>query len=235
MIMEKTETKAPICRVTDLIASQETGADVSCRIAFEIIPVDFQHRANPFQAYVFLAHYTGEIDGSEYRFRKCYARGCPHNLCPHVSQAVMIANRHLQRDYRRMENAGIPFEKNLFSLPEMMIKYEEVHPDADPAMSMADYIRMAREGTVVSAEPRLELVPAVEHFAGHQKAQMFLMAAFTMTTPEKSEVIERCLACYPKSEEGNEKAEKTGVANQRLKLLYEEFNRASIRYESKYF
>jgi hypothetical protein len=56
--------------------------------------------------------------GRIYAFRKCYARGCPNNLCPHVSQAVMIANRYLQRDYRRMEDAGLKVEKNLFTLED---------------------------------------------------------------------------------------------------------------------
>ena len=78
-----------------------------CRTAFEILPVDFQHRANPFSAHIFLCLYYGAIDGVTYAFRKCYARGCPNNLCPHVSQAVLIANRYLQRDYHKLKSAGL--------------------------------------------------------------------------------------------------------------------------------
>lgn len=233
--METAETRFPPCRVTDLIAFKQGGLEVACQVSFEIIPVDFLHRANPFQAYVFLARYTGDIDGREYQFRKCYARGCPHNLCPHVSQAVMIANRHLQRDYHRLEDAGIELEKRLFSLSDMMVKYESVHQGFKTLLTISDYISLAREGLGVSLETTLEYVPAVEHFAGHQNAQMFLMAAFSITSASKKAYLERCLACYPKENEGQEKQEKTDLANERLKLLYQEFEAASIKFERKYF
>ena len=98
-------------RVTDLIEARRNGAEVSCETAFEIVPVDFEHRHNPFQAFVFLCRYSGSVDGRPYTFRKCYARGCPHNLCSHVSQARLIANRYLQRDYRRLREVGIEVEE----------------------------------------------------------------------------------------------------------------------------
>ncbi|MGD8981050.1 MAG: hypothetical protein PVF42_05625, partial [Desulfobacterales bacterium] len=116
-------------RVTDLIGMKTRGRDVTCQTSFEILPVDFAHRANPFQAYIFLCRYDGTIDGKEYSFRKCYARGCPHNLCPHVSQAIMIANRYLQRDYRRLEECGINIEKRMFTLEDMIVKFNGYHEE----------------------------------------------------------------------------------------------------------
>lgn len=221
-------------RVTDLISFKNRGALVSARVSFEILPVDFAHRDNPFRAYIFLSRYTGDIDGQEYVFRKCYARGCPNNLCPHVSQAVMIANRYLQRDYRRLEDGGIPIEKRLFSLPDMLLKFDSAHQAYGSVMAIHDYINLAREGNEVSVEIKLEYVPAVEHFAGHKNAQIFLMADFKIACLGKTSHVERCLACYPEKRE-EEKSQKMDIANQRLKLLYEAFERASVKYEQRFF
>jgi hypothetical protein len=233
--MEPTRIDFPPCRITDLIAFKKRGSTVTCRVSFEILPVDFFHRAHPFQAYIFLSRYSGNIDDREYRFRKCYARGCPHNLCPHVSQAVTIANRYLQRDYRRLEDGGIEIEKRLFSLEDMMVKYGEIHQEYDGVMTVHDYINLAREGNDVVVAVALEYVSAVEHFANHKNAQMFLMVDFSFTRQGKTNHIERCLACYPKEKEEEEKQNKIHIANERLKLLYEQFQWGSVKYEEKYF
>ena len=232
--MERAEPQFPPHRVTDLIIFKNSGASVAAKVSFEILPVDFAHRDNPFQAYIFLSRYAGDIDGRKYEFRKCYARGCPNNLCPHVSQAVMIANRYLQRDYRRLEDGGIPIEKLLFTLPDMLVKFDNAHQAYGSVMAIHDYINLAREGNEVTVEIKLEYVPAVEHFAGHKNAQIFLMADFEITCLGKTSHIERCLACYPEKGE-EEKSEKMDIANQRLKLLYEEFERASVKYEQRFF
>ena len=199
--MEQARPNFPPHRVTDLIAFKQCGSWVTCRVSFEILPVDFSHRNNPFQAYIFLSRYTGDVDGQEYRFRKCYARGCPHNLCPHVSQAVMIANRYLQRDYRRLEEGGIEIEKDLFTLQAMMVKYDDTHDEYGAVMTIDDYINLAREGNDVSIEMNLEYVPAVEHFASYKNSQTFLMIDFAITSLGKTSHIERCLACYPEKRE----------------------------------
>jgi hypothetical protein len=233
--MEKARPKFPPNRVTDLIDSKKSGSAVNCRVSFEILPVDFTHRDNPFQAFVFLSRYSGDVDGRAYQFRKCYARGCPHNLCPHVSQAVMIANRYLQRDYRRLEEGGIDIERRLFTLPEMMVKYDQAHEECGSVMAIHDYINLAREGNNVSIEINLEHVPAVEHFANTTTAQIFLMVDFVITSLGKASRIERCLACYPETRTQAEKIEKVNLANERLKLLYEEFERASVKYEKNFF
>ncbi len=233
--MEKARPKFPPNRVTDLIDSKKSGSAVNCHVSFEILPVDFTHRDNPFQAFVFLSRYSGDVDGRQYQFRKCYARGCPHNLCPHVSQAVMIANRYLQRDYRRLEEGGIDIEHLLFTLPEMMVKYDQAHEEYGSVMAIHDYINLAREGNNVSIEINLEHVPAVEHFANTTTAQIFLMVDFVITSLGQTCRIERCLACYPETSTQAEKIEKVNLANERLKLLYEEFERASVKYEKNFF
>ena len=222
-------------RVTDLIGMKTRKLGVTCQTSFEILPVDFAHRANPFQAYIFLCRYDGTIDGKEYSFRKCYARGCPHNLCPHVSQAIMIANRYLQRDYRRLEACGIDIEKRMFTLEDMTVKFNGYHEEHGPILAIHDYINIAKEGNEVSIDILLEYVPAVEHFVNLKTKQTFLMVDFAVTGLGKTGHYERCLACYPTEREEEEKSKMVKVANERLRLLYQEFDEASITYEKRYF
>jgi len=233
--MEPIPANSPINRITDLIALKKGGTSVTCRVSFEILPVDFNHRDNPFQAYIFLSRYTGDVDGKEYGFRKCYARGCPHNLCPHVSQAVMIANRYLQRDYRHLEEGGIEIEKQLFTLKDMMVKYDGVHKEYGAVMAIHDYINLAREGNNVSIEVNLEYVPAVEHFGGNKNAQIFLMVDFSITTLGQSSRIERCLACYPAEKENEKRDQAMEIANSRLGILFGQFDETEIRYDKHFF
>lgn len=233
MVLEK--PKFPPHRVTDLLAFKNSGALVAATVSFEILPVDFFHRDNPFQAYIFLSRYSGSIDGREYTFRKCYARGCPSNLCPHVSQAVMIANRYLQRDFRRLDESGIAVEKQLFTLEDMMVKFDSAHEAYGSVMAIHDYINLAREANDVSVDITIEYVPAVEHFAGHKTAQIFLMAEFRITCLGKTSHIERCLACYPEEKEAQERSKSIEIANKRLVLLYEEFQQASVKYANRFF
>jgi hypothetical protein len=217
------------------MALKKAGATVTCDPTFEILPVDFAHRSNAFQAYIFLCRFSGRVDKAQYTFRKCYARGCPHNLCPHVSQAVMIANRYLQRDYRRLEDEGIGIEKRLFSLEDMIVKFNGVQEEYGSILAIHDYINIAREGNDVMVKVELEYVPAVEHFANYKNAQVFLMVDFTVTSLKRTSHVERCLACYPKEREKEEKPEMVDMANDRLRLLYEEFDQASVKYEKRFF
>jgi len=225
----------PPKRVTDLIELKQKGKLIACRNDFEILPVDFAHRNNPFQAYIFLCSYSGTINGKEFIFRKCYSRGCPHNLCPHVFQAVMIANRYLQRDYRRLESCGIKIEKRMFTLEDMIVKFNGYHEEHGPILTIHDYINIAKEGNEVSIEINIEYVAAVEHFVNYKNKQTFLMVDFTVTTLGRSGHYERCLACYPTEEEKEERQIAAEVANERLSLLYQEFDEASITYKKCFF
>jgi hypothetical protein len=222
-------------RITDLIDRHNQGSTVVCQTRFDILPVDFRHRSNPFQAYIFLCQYGGTIDGRDYTFRKCYARGCPHNLCPHVSQAVLIANRYLQRDYHRLETAGIPVEKKLFTLEEMLRKFDQQKDDTDTAMALHDYVRLAEAGHEVTVRPVLEFVSAVDHFDRFKNKMIFLMADFSVTCREATHHVERCLACYAVDREADERQAKIDVANARLKLFYEKLASAGGKTETKYF
>jgi len=163
--MMQQQTHYPPCRITDLVELKKQGANVTCQATFEILPVEFAYHDNPFRAHIFLCMFNGTVNGEAYSFRKCYCRGCPNNLCPHVSQAVMIANRYLQRDYHRLEQVGIAVDKRLFSLEEMTVKYEDLHEDPDQPMTIHDLIAAAKHDRSINVEPALEWVSAVENFA----------------------------------------------------------------------
>jgi hypothetical protein len=233
--MEPAANYKPPNRITDLLAFKEQGLEVVCNPTFEILPVDFAHRDHEYQAFVFLCRFIGSINGQNYMFRKCYARGCPHNLCPHVSQAVMIANRYLQRDYKKLEDAGVLVQRRLFTLEDMVVKFDEMKEEHGSLLAIHDYINIAREGNKVAVKPALEFVTGVEHFANYQNQQVFLMVDFAVTTLGKTDHYERCLACYEAEKEQQEKSKGIHIANQRLRLLYEEFDQASVEYEKRFF
>ena len=226
-------------RITDLINHIQNGENVTCNTLFEIVPVDFVHGNIEFQAYIFLCKYSGDIGAEKYIFRKCYARGCPNNLCPHVSQAVMIANRYLQRDYKKLLDAGIKLEENFFSLEEMLVKYDKIEPEKNEAtggiLTIHDYINIAKEGNKVEVSLDLEIIPAVEHFANQKTEQTFLMVDFSIKTLGKDSQFQRCLACFETDNDAEEKPVAIDTANDRLKLLFQEFDDAKVQYKSCFF
>jgi hypothetical protein len=180
--MGQTSVNNPPNRVTDLVGLKKKESAVTCRTSFEILPVDFAHHDNPFQAFIFLCRYKGTIDGQDYEFRKCYARGCPDNLHPHVSQAIIIANRYLQKDYRKLEKAGIEIERQLFTLEDMIVKFDGYQKEYDATLVIDDFINIAKEGNDVSVKVAPESVPGVEHFVGYDNEMTFLMAEFMILT-----------------------------------------------------
>jgi hypothetical protein len=233
--MAQTSINNPPSRVTDLVGLKKKGSAVICETSFDILPVDFAHRDNPFQAFIFLCSYKGTIDAEGYEFRKCYARGCPENLCPHVSQAVVVANRYLQKDYRRLEQGGIEIERRLFDLEDMTVKFDGYQKEHDATLVIHDYINIAQEGNEVSVEVSLEYVPGVEHFVGYDNEMTFLMVGFTITCLGKIHRYERCLVCYQTEREKEEKQYRINIANERLEILYDEFDQASITYKKQLF
>ena len=64
---------------------------------------------------------------------------------------------------------------------------------------------------------------------------MFLMADFLVSCFGKMRHFERCLACYPMAKETEERELRAKIANDRLKLMYEEFDQASIKYNKLFF
>lgn len=233
--MTQTTFNNPPGRITDLVELKTKGSKVTCGTSFEILPVDFAYRDNPFQAFIFLCRYKGTVDGKDYKFRKCYARGCPANFAPHVSQAVMIANRYLQKDYRKLEMGGIEIERRFFSLEDMTVKFDGYQKDHSATLVIHDYINIAKEGNEVSIVVGLEYVHGVEHLVGYDNEMTFMMADFTITCLGKISLFERCLACYQTAREKKEKKYNITIANERLKILYAEFDQASIKYEKRFF
>jgi hypothetical protein len=222
-------------RISDLVAAAAAGESVNLQTDFEILPVEFLHQANPFQAYIFLARYSGTIGARPFAFRKCYARGCPNNLCIHVSQAVAVANRYLQRDYHTLTCAGIAVAEVFFSLEEMIVKFESLKADGPAPLTIPEVIDLAAAGGTVGVELELEIVPAVEHF-GHQKnAQTFLSGQFTFRLKDRQYVCQRCFACYASDHDAHEKAQAVTVANARLQLIFDQFARAGIGCATKLF
>ncbi len=225
----------PPKRIKDLVELKRSGSEITCSPSFEVLPVDFAHRDSQFQAFIFLCRYTVNVDGKEFVFRKCYARGCPHNLCPHVSQAVMIANRYLRRDYGKMHEVGIEIEDRLFTLPDMLIKYDTIQEGKEPSLTIYDYINIAQEGNEVTIEIFLELVSAVEHFDNVKNKQTFLTGYLTIDTLGRTGNYQRCLGCYATEKEKSEKPLAIVVANERLSELYRDFKKVGIKYQERFF
>jgi hypothetical protein len=235
MLMETMSLLQYPRRITDLIEAKSGGADVHLKIDFEIIPAEFHHRANPFQAYIFLARYAGTIDAKAFEFRKCYARGCPNNLCTHVSQAVNIANRYLQRDYHALAMGGIDIDKKRFSLDDMVIKFDALKEGGPQQLSIPELIGIAKSGKVVTIQVTLELVPAVEHFAGMKNAQTFLSGSFRAMVQDEVYHCHRCFACFQTERQYHERAIAVKVANARLDIVYSEFKDSGIIYGPQFF
>jgi len=237
--MDDTAIINPPKRITDLVNLKELGYALDIALSFDIAPVNFAHKSYEFAAYIFLCKYSGMINNTPFTFRKCYAKGCPDNLCPHVSQAVMIANRYLKRDYKRLLDAGISIKETFFSLEEMMVKYDGVDIEKNAAtggiLTIHDYINIAKEGNDVEVQINLEIIPAVEHFASQKNEQTFFMADFNITTLGRKTKFQRCLACFQTDNESEEKPAAIETANDRLKLLFNEFAEANVQYSPCFF
>jgi hypothetical protein len=233
--MKNTDLSPLPRRITDLIEQKKQGRAVTCFPSFEILPVDFFHRENPYKAFIFLCRFNGDVDGKTYSFRKCYARGCPHNQCVHVSQAVLIANRYLQRDFSRLAQAGIPVNEQLFTLEEMILKFDDYKHEQGPTLTLEEYLELAKSGTQVELGVNLEYVPAVEHFSNHKNSQTFLTADFSVTVDNEKHSFQRCLSCFQTDKEKEEKALQVEVANARLKVLYQILSKSSVKHTETFF
>jgi len=225
----------PPISVTDLAMLKEKGSEVTVDNTFEINEVDLAHEVHPFKAFLFFSRFSGSVDGKEYEFRKCYSRGCTHNLCPHVSQAVMIANRYLQRDYKALENAGVEVEKKLFTLENMLAEFEGKRDEFVGALIIDDYINMAKGGDDISVDVSLEYVPAVENFANYKERRIFFAINYTVTHLGKIHICQRCLACYAIDNEEAERETAKELANSRASGIYARFDEANIKYNKVFF
>jgi hypothetical protein len=232
--MNAATTYFPPRRITDLVNLRKQGKIVTCSPEFEVYPVDFVHSKARFQAFVFLCRHKGLVDGQAYSFRKCYARGCPNNLCQHVSRAVMIANRHLQRDYETLRNAGVEVSGQLFTLENMLVEFEAAKGEDSPLYTIFDFIEMAKQGKAVTVQIRIEEVSAIEHFDYQNNAQTFIICDFDCNTDAGQYSYQRCLSCYATDNSAEERPHTLQTANARLENLYAEFDKAGIRYEKQF-
>lgn len=234
--MEAQSSVTAPMRISDIVNAKQSGAAVSVGTRFEILPVDFRHDRNPFQAYIFLVHYHGTIDNTAFEFRKCYARGCPNNLCTHVSQAVVIANRYLQRDYLTLKAAGITTTDQLFTLDDMVVRFERLKASGPSVLTIPELVGMAQAGQKLSVTLELAFLPAVEHFAHQKKAQTFLSGDITARVEAKNYRCHRCFACFPtEAAFGEARRRAVSVANARLEVMFREFDRVGIRYQRQFF
>ena len=144
-------------------------------------------------------------------------------------------NAYLQRDYKKLTEAGVQVKKRLFTLADMVVKFDEMKEEHGPLLALHDYINIAKEGNEVAVKMALEFVPGVEHFANYKNQQVFLMVDFSITLLGKTHHYERCLACYEADKEQQEKPQKIDIANERLKILFDEFDQVSIKYEKRFF
>lgn len=223
-------------RITDLVDAAKAGVDVSVDRVFDILPVDFHHAANPFHAYIFLVNYRGAIAGRPFEFRKCYARGCPHNLCTHVNQAVIIANRYLERDRQTLASAGIDLEDKGFTLEDMVVKFERRDEREEPALTIPELIVLASgSDAVMTVTVFLEYMPAVEHFANQKNAQTYLSGEFTARQANRTYRSHRCFACYATDSAAEEKPRAVVVANARLAEIYKSFDKMGAVCQKKIF
>jgi hypothetical protein len=225
----------PPISITDLVLLKEKGATVTVGNTFEINEVDLVHEENPFRAFLFFSLFSGTIDGEPYEFSKCYSRGCTHNLCPHVSQAVMIANRYLKRDYKRLEKAGIVMEENLFSLEHMLAQFEKKRDDFVKTLILEDYVHIAKDGEKIGIDVSVEKFAGVENFANHSEKRLFFAANFNVDHLGETHICHRCFSCCISEREREDAQTAMELANRRLASLYTSFDQAGISYNRVYF
>ena len=228
--MDETIIHNPPISIVDLALLKQKGATVTVKNTFEINEVYLAQEENPFRAFLFFSRFSGAIDGEPYEFRKCYSRGCVHNLCPHGSQAVMVANRYLKRDYKALEKAGITLEENLFTLENMLAQFEENRDNHVATLILEDYIHIAKDGDKIDIEISLENFPAVENFANYSEKRMFFAANFHINYLGKTHTCHRCFSCFAMGREGLEAQTARELANRRLVSVYGEFDKAGIVY-----
>jgi len=148
----------------------------------------------------------------------------------------MTAKPYAYADYDRLQQAGIALEKRHMTLEEIVKKFDGMLETYEPTPIIHDYIDMARQDHDIRIDPVLKLISVQEHFAVFNIQTVFLMVTFTVSRQDgKTPRHERCFACYPKGREAYEKKKKTDIANERLKILYDEIEQASITYQKRFF
>jgi hypothetical protein len=233
--MDEVIVHNPPISITDLVSLKQRGAAITVGNTFEINEVDLVHEKNPFRAFLFFSVFSGTVDGESYEFRKCYSRGCTNNLCPHVSQAVMIANRYLKRDYKTLEKTGIRLEENLFTLEDMLAQFEKKRDDFVNTLILEDYIHIAKDGDEIVIQVSVERFAAVENFANYSEKRLFFAANFNVDYLGETHICHRCFSCCMADREREDAQTATELANRRLASIYKSFDHAGIEYNREFF
>ncbi len=228
------EDLVPRC-IGDLFLLDARRHLVTCSAGLEIVPVNFFQHDSCLQAYTMFARFSGEVDGTPYTFRKCYARSFLKDSCRRGMQAVMVANRDLQRDYRRLSRAGISINKEFFSLQDLLIRQSSGDEPCCPPVTIIDFVYIAREGNLVNVEVLLNRVAAVEHYPEESVDQVYLMADFAVIALGNTSHCQRCMASFPAEAGEDEELAMIRVANQRLTSLYTDFAQAGVNYMERFF
>ena len=126
-------------------------------------------------------------------------------------------------------------DETLFTLDAMVVKFDQLEASDQPAITIPELVGMARAGTTISVDLDLGYMPAVEHFANKQNAQTFLSGEFTARAADKTYKAHRCFACFPTDRSVEEKPMAIRVANARLALIFQEFERAGIAHRPDFF
>jgi hypothetical protein len=87
----------------------------------------------------------------------------------------------------------------------------------------------------MDVELTLEYLPAVEHFANQENAQTFLSGEMTARVGRKTYRCHRCFSCFATDKSAEEKPRAMEVANARLALIFQEFERVGIGHRRQFF
>jgi hypothetical protein len=93
---------------------------------------------------------------------------------------VNIANRYLQRDYHALKSGGIDVTETLFSLKDMIVKFEALKEEGPAHLSIPELTALAKSGKSITVDIALELIPAVEHFANADEARTYLIGPIAL-------------------------------------------------------
>jgi hypothetical protein len=234
--MGKSETAGirPPSRISDLLQWKLRSSRVFCRATFDVIPMYFTEDDPAYRALMFLCRFSGTIDGEEYGFRKCYARGCPDGHCPATYKAILAANHYMKSDLEKLRRAGILLERPKLTL-ESYAKKIENRALNQGAMRMEDTIALAKDRGGISIEPWLQWVHAREQLPNFEVKMVFLMVNFAVHYDNQIKNYEMCLSCYPLDQENEQKNEKIVVANERLRSLYARLEVSFTRFTKQFF
>ena len=232
---EKTSDEQAVKRIQDLLWAKSKGQSIVCNPRLELIPADFFNKLTWERVRIFVCRFSGSVAGTDFSFRKCYGRTQLNGSCRGGTNAVMTANRFLEKDYHRLQKTGIKTSGPLFSLQDLLIDQNLPQETGFPPMTIYDFIYMAEEGNQVIVEVDLDTITAIEHYPDVNVAQNYLMADFTVIALGNTSHCQRCLASYPAIEEDTRGASMMRVANNRLQALYRTFKKAGIEYNISFF